>query len=79
MARKTAPPTTKNAKTRTYWLADIDRLCSLLPITSTTIAMTKWSPTCTAGRLPMRAQVGVGVTRRRWNTPWSRSRATVRA
>ena len=41
--------------------------------------MIRLATTCTASRLPIIAHVGAGVTRRRWKTPFSRSRATVSA
>ena len=48
-----------------------------LPMVRTTSAMIRFATTWTASRLDIMAHVGAGVTRRRWKTPFSRSRATV--
>jgi hypothetical protein len=50
-----------------------------LPMITTAIAMIRFATTCIVSRLVMIVQVGAGVTRNRWNTPFSRSRATVSA
>ena len=50
-----------------------------LPMITTAIAMIRFATACIARRLVMIVQVGAGVTRSRWNTPFSRSRATVSA
>ena len=78
-SKNMAAPTTEISNTKRYWVTESERWCTRAPRITTTSAMTRLATTCTDRRLVMMAHVDAGVTRNRWKTPFSRSRAIIRA